>query len=102
MAGRLREKKDPAEILLSPVSAGTSCYIRDIPSLVMVVIVVPVLLGFPAMFMAVPPLMILVPTTPPFGIQIAPAIFGFAAVLAVVMDCFIQSRFRFFDRMLAM
>jgi len=68
----------------------------------MVVIVVPVLLGFPAMFVAVPPLVILVPTTLPFGVQIAPAIFGFAAVPAVVMDCFIQSRFRFFDRMLAM
>ncbi len=65
-------------------------------------VVIPVLLGLPAMFFSVPPLMILIPTTSAFGVQITPAIFGLTAVLAVVADRFVQSRFRFFDRMLAM
>lgn len=54
------------------------------------------------MFMAVPPLVILIPTTLPLGVQITPPVFGVAAVLALVMDRFIQSCLRFFDRMLAM
>ncbi len=64
--------------------------------------VVPVLFGFPAMFFPVPPLVILIPASLPFGIQIAPGVFGFSAVFAVVVDCLVQSRLRFFDCVLAM
>jgi len=61
----------------------------------------PIVLGLPPMFFPIPPLMVLIPATLSFGVQIPPAIFGCAAVLAVVVDRFVQSHFRFFDGMLA-
>lgn len=63
---------------------------------------VPVLLGLPTMIMAVPPLMILIPAALALGVQIAPPVFGIAAVLALVVNCFIKSCLRFFDGVLAM
>jgi hypothetical protein len=45
---------------------------------------------------------ILIPTTLAFGIQIAPAVIGLAAVLALVMDRPVESRFGLFDGMLAL
>jgi hypothetical protein len=53
------------------------------------------------MFFPIPPLMILVPTTLPFGIQIPPPVVCFVAVLALVTDSLVQSGFRLFDCMLA-
>jgi hypothetical protein len=70
--------------------------------LVMVVIAVPVLLGFPTVFSSIPPLVMLLPTPLALSIQIAAAIFGLAAVLAIIMDGFIKSCLRLFDGMLAM
>jgi hypothetical protein len=54
------------------------------------------------MVFAIPPTVILVPTTLAFGIQIAAAIIGIAAVLALVMNRSVQSCFRLFDGMLAL
>ena len=62
----------------------------------------PIVLSFPSMVFSVPPLVILIPTTFPFGIQIPPAVLGVAAVLALVVDRFVQSCLRLFDRMLAL
>jgi hypothetical protein len=68
----------------------------------MIVSLLPIVLSLPSMFFPIPPLMILTPTTLPFGIQISPAVFGLAAVLAPVVDRPVESYFRFFDCMLAL
>ncbi|SPE18510.1 hypothetical protein SBA5_1540004 [Candidatus Sulfotelmatomonas gaucii] len=54
------------------------------------------------MIFPIPPLMMRIPTTLPFGIQISPPVLGFAAVLAPVADRSVQSCFRFFDCMSAL
>lgn len=63
-------------------------------------IVLPIMLGLPAMVSSVPPLMIFIPAILPFGIQISPPSIRLAAVLSPVMDRSVQSCFRFFDGML--
>jgi len=70
--------------------------------MVIVMIVIPVVLSLPSMFSPIPPLVMLIPTTLPFGIQFSPPFIRFAAVLAPVMDRPVQSGFRFFDCMLAL
>jgi hypothetical protein len=62
----------------------------------------PIVLSLPSMVFPIPPLMILIPTTLPFGIQITPPFIGFAAVIALVTDRSVQSCFRLFDGMLAL
>jgi hypothetical protein len=54
------------------------------------------------MVFTIPPTVILVPTTLAFGIQIATAVIGIAAVLALVMDCLVETCLGFFDSMLAL
>jgi hypothetical protein len=71
-----------------------------VPGLVM--LVVPVLFGLPAMFFAIPPLVVLFIATLAFSIQIAAPILGLAAVFAIIMDCFVESCLCLFDGMLAM
>jgi hypothetical protein len=61
----------------------------------------PIVLSLPSMLSPIPPLMIFIPTTLPFGIQISPPVIGYAAVLTPVVDRFVQSCFRLFDCMLA-
>ena len=68
---------------------------------VAIMVAVPVLLGFPTMLFPVPPLVVLSPAAFPFGVQIPTAVFGFAAVLAVMGDRIVQTRFRLFDSMFA-
>jgi hypothetical protein len=63
--------------------------------------VVPIVLGLPAMILPVPPLMVCTPTPFPLGVQIAPPVFRLAAVLAIVMNRSVQSRFRLFNGVLA-
>ena len=63
---------------------------------------VPIVLGFPAMFLAVPPLVILSPTVFSFGIQIVPPLLSLMAPLAIVLDRRIQFRFGPFDGMLTL
>jgi len=70
--------------------------------MIVIMIVIPVVLSFPSMFFPVPPLMMLIPTTLPFGMQFSPPFIRFAAVLAPVMDRPVQSGFRFFDGMSAL
>lgn len=65
------------------------------------VMFVPVILCLPAMVSSIPPLMVLVPAALAFGVQVAAAIFRFPAVLAIVLNGMVESRFRFFDRVLA-
>jgi hypothetical protein len=67
-----------------------------------VVIVIPILFGLPTMFFSIPPLVVLFPATLAFGIQLATAVFGFAAVFAVIADGFVQSSLSLFDGMLTM
>jgi hypothetical protein len=69
---------------------------------VIVMVAVPILLSFPAMFLTVPPLVVRVPTMLPFGIQIAAAVLGLSAVLAVVVYRSIQPCFGFFNGVLAL
>ena len=64
--------------------------------------VFPVVLGFPAMVLAVPPTVILVPTMLAFCTQIVAAGFGLAAVIAMVVNGFVEVRFCLFDGMLAL
>jgi hypothetical protein len=54
------------------------------------------------MVFAVPPTVILVPATLTFGVQIATAVIGIAAVLPLVVDRFVETCFSFFDGMLAL
>jgi hypothetical protein len=72
----------------------------------MIVIVVsvlfPIALGFPAMFSRVPPLVMLIPTTIPFGIQIPTPFLSLVAVFAMLLDRPVQACFRLFNRMLAL
>jgi hypothetical protein len=70
--------------------------------MVTVVVVIPILFGLPAMFFAIPPLMVLFITTLALGVQFAAPILGFAAVFTVVMDCSVQSCLGLFDGVLAM
>jgi hypothetical protein len=69
--------------------------------IVIVVISIPIMLGFPAVFSPVPPLVILIPTTLPFSVQIPPPFLGLMAVLAMFFDRSVQPRFRLFYRVLA-
>lgn len=62
----------------------------------------PIMLGFPAMIFSIPPLVILAPATLSLFIQLSPPVLGCAAVLAVVVDRFVQFCFRLFDGMLAL
>ena len=66
------------------------------------VTIFPVVFCLPAMVSSIPPLMIGAPATFPFGIQIPPPVVGGAAVVAMIMDRPIQSRFRLLDGMLAL
>jgi hypothetical protein len=70
--------------------------------MIVIMIMLPIVLSLPSMIFPIPPLMMLIPTTLPFGIQISPPVLGFAAVLALVVDGFVQSCLRLFDRMLAL
>ena len=60
----------------------------------------PVMLGFPPMVFAIPPLVIGAPASFSLGIQLPPPVFGLAAALAVIMNRLIQPRFRLFNRVL--
>ena len=62
----------------------------------------PIVLGLPSMVSPIPPLMMLIPTTLPFGIQIAASVLGLVAVLAILLDRPVQFRLSLFDRMLAL
>jgi hypothetical protein len=64
--------------------------------------VVPSLLGFPAMFLAVPPLMVRIPAVLPLGVQIVPSAIGLRTVVAMVMNCFIQVHLSLLDGVLAL
>jgi uncharacterized integral membrane protein len=66
------------------------------------VILFPIVLGLPAVFFTVPPLVIRIPATLPFGIQIAPPVFRFTAMLATFLNRSIHPYFRLFDRVLAL
>ena len=61
---------------------------------------VPVLFGLPAVFSSVPPLMVFVPATLAFGIQIPASALGLRAVIAMVMDGSVEVGLRFFNGML--
>jgi len=52
--------------------------------------VIPIVLSLPTMFFPIPPLMVLIPTSLPFGVQVSPPILRLAAVLAVIADRFVQ------------
>jgi hypothetical protein len=69
---------------------------------VIVVIVIPVLLGLPAMIFTIPPLVVLLPAMLAFGVQVAAAIFGLAAVFSIRVNGMIKPGFRFLDCMLAL
>jgi hypothetical protein len=67
----------------------------------MIVVVIPALFGLPTMLFSVPPLMVLIPTVSAFGVQIPAAALGLSAVIAMVVDGFVEVRLRFFNGMLA-
>jgi hypothetical protein len=54
------------------------------------------------MVVAVPPLVISIPATLALGVQIAAPVFGLATMVSVVVDCSVQTRFGFFDGVLAL
>jgi hypothetical protein len=54
------------------------------------------------MVFAVPPLVILIPALLAFSVQIAPAVIGLGAVVAVVMDRTVEVGLGLFNRVLAM
>ncbi len=56
-------------------------------------VAIPAALGLPAMLFSIPPLMVLIPATLPFGVQVPAAIFCFPAVVAMVANGPVQSRF---------
>ena len=68
--------------------------------MIAIAIPVPVVLGFPALISPVPPLVILIPTTLPFSIQVPPSFLGLVAVLAILLDRPVQSCFRLADGVL--
>ena len=70
--------------------------------MIVIMIMLPIVLSLPSMVFPIPPLMILIPTTFPFGIQISPTFIRFAAMFALVADRFVQPCFRLFDGMLAL
>ena len=68
---------------------------------IVVRILIPIVLGLPAMFSPVPPLMIPAPTALAFGIQIVPPLLGLVTALAVLLNGSIKTRFCFLYGMLA-
>jgi hypothetical protein len=70
--------------------------------MIVMMILIPVMLGFPPMVSSIPPLVILIPATIPFCVQIAPPFLGLVAVLTIFLHRSIQSSFRLLDRMLAL
>ncbi|HKN15624.1 MAG TPA: hypothetical protein VJX47_01685 [Candidatus Sulfotelmatobacter sp.] len=66
----------------------------------MIVIVIPVLFGLPTMLFSIPPLVVLIPATLAFGIQIPASALGLRAVIAMVMDGSVEVGLRFFNGML--
>jgi|HubBroStandDraft_6_1064221.scaffolds.fasta_scaffold08378_5 hypothetical protein len=70
--------------------------------MIIVMILIPVMLGFPPVVSSIPPLVILIPATLPFCVQIASPFLGLVAVLTIFLDRPIESPFRLLDRMLAL
>jgi hypothetical protein len=93
----LRSSRD----IVANTPAGTIQRVMQPRALVVIVIVVPVLLGFPAMILSVPPLVILIPTVSTFGVQIPAAVFGLVAVIAMITDGSVEVGLRLFDGVLA-
>ena len=96
------------QIVIAQKTRGPQIVIRrryarsgDSDLVMIVVFLVPTAFGLPAMLFAVPPLVVPVPTTLAFGVEIAAAFLGLAAVLAPFMDRSVQSGLGFFDLMLA-
>jgi hypothetical protein len=69
---------------------------------VIVVVVIPILLGLPAMIFTIPPLVVGFPAALAFCVQVAAAIFGLAAVFSIRVNGMIEPGFRLFDRVLAL
>jgi hypothetical protein len=67
-----------------------------------VMVVVPILFGFPAVVSSIPPLVILIPAALPFCVQIPSPLLGFVAVLALFLDGSVEPRFCFFNCMLTL
>lgn len=67
-----------------------------------VVTVVPAVLGLPVMILTVPPLMVFIPATLTFRIQVAASIVGLVAVFAMVMDRAVEIGLSLFDGMLTL
>jgi len=88
-------------VLLVVVMVVVVMVVVMIVMIVIVAIAVPVLLGLPAVLSCIPPLMILIPATLPFRIQIPPPLLGFVAVLTISLDSSVVSGFRPFNRVLA-
>jgi hypothetical protein len=68
----------------------------------MVGISFPVVFRLPAMFFAIPPLVVLIPATLAFGVQVAAALVGLAAVITLIVDRPVQVGFRLFYGVLAL
>jgi hypothetical protein len=64
-------------------------------------VVIPVVLGVPALVLRAPPSVILVPAPLSLGVQIAPFRVCFMASLAMFADCFVEFGFRFVDSLFA-
>lgn len=63
---------------------------------------IPIVLGLPAVFSPIPPLMVRIPATLSFGVQVSAPSIGVAAVLASVVDRFVQPHLGFFNCALAL
>jgi hypothetical protein len=84
----------------SPEKTRIKCLIWLL--VIVVVAVIPVLFCLPAMLSPVPPLVVLIPATLPFGIQVATPILGFPAVVSMIVNGSIQPRFSALDGVLAL
>jgi len=66
-----------------------------------VIVMIPISLIVPLVSTAVPPSVILIPAAVALGIQVATALRGFTAALAVLANRIIEAGFRFLDPVLA-
>lgn len=69
--------------------------------MVVIVVIIPVLVFMPTLLFSIPPLMVAIPTSLAFGGKVMAPLVRLVAMLTMLANRVIQSRFRLLDAMLA-
>src|SRR5271163_3158310 len=86
----MREITDRKELRRSPQKAAQPNTLDDARALVIVVVLVPIVFGVPAMVIFVPPLVLRIPAVLALRREFAAPVSGFLAVRAMLCNCDMQ------------